>query len=1527
MIVGFHVKAEYDEAIRMREELVHLRNEMMKVDATTEEGQRKMAALEQQYKETANALRGVAESAAQDAIALNNSFLGAEDSAVSLINTLQRGESVINGVFSSIKDQVEAANGGIKDSADILNATMDELQTRLTELTRERNFAEAQGDTGRADELREEIGVIQECINGNKQLHEKIDSLNDAYENRREELNIAIEAYESLADQQANVVDLTQEEADTLQKQLEEALNNVLDKISAFEESTGEIPDMLDKVKTAASVFRGGISQTLPPVAKLTEAQGTLGKASIEVAKNIARIVLPANAARVAVAALSGSFATAGIAVATILIKKLIDRYKEHKRAAEEAREAQEEFSKEVSKGAAPAIAKFEELKNKWMSLSTEMEKNEFIKENKKELEKLGVAVKNVDDAESLFIEHTKDYWDAQVARARVDLYRAKIQEAIRKQVQYQDTMEQNKNAEHDMQIKLRNGRFQDKSGEWHYYNDELGRQIFGDLKNVKPGDSFAYVNSAAYEAALAIYEITKEGGELDELQKKLKESEDAYNGLKKSMGGKEGDENYQKETAARKSAWVAAKAELERIKADVDAKGNDVKTAQQKLKEASDSYKEWTGIDPEQEEKAIKNAEEQAKKEAERRAKENARLTEQQRKEKEREAKTRADAIKRYEDQIKAYILQTEDSITSTQISAIKDNEKRTMSAFDLAKKQQLDKAREIGEAMTMLFQGNVDLLNRPQISELELAKKGWFPIEEVQAGNIATVYSSNYNYEDSKGVGHELLVTPILPDGSVLSESELVEYLDKNIQGADDFLKADTLGLVIAVDVDEEAGEKLHQMQELYYKLLSLIDSLDAINREIDRKKNMESLYDSIFGSSDDSSIQRDRINKRYDDLASQLKTEEDRLQKELSRERDKNKREELENELKRNQDAQKEAEKQRQKALFAADRNNGKLADALGDPSKKTTQEVVDSIDYIMTYMEEHTDLAVDEINTLRKALEGLVDSQTKVGPRKFITNILQQFADGKTVDDVISNFKAIWAAATPVDKTKMVAGWVGKIAGGMQMAANKMKEFAELTGDVSLAEKADQFSAVAQNFSAAAEGAAESGSWIGAVVGGVMDMVQQTYEAIEGAAVQTIIAAKNAERFAHAMQLAGLAIDQEKFRTIFGTDQSGMMQAYGKSAVDSLRAYEDELFKIQNTKHGYAETTSLSNGLSVFAAPLTGPESIFLNPLVWIGQIKVASNEFTTYKDAIERGYNELQAMAVKTKDNSGWANFWGVQDEYTALVDLAPQLWGEDGVFSVDNARVFLEENKQLSEEQRKQIQNVIDLQDAVNEAEKGLKDSLGNVFGNMSDQLTEMTINGLKSGAEIGSYEMKQVLGGAITDLQKQMVNGIYVRAMQSYQDDAFKLIKGGGNEEDLVAFYANMIDEISSTVTLATQAARHFEDVAREHGFEMDELDNVNGSQGSFQTISETTGSALEGRAASLQMSSEVRNQYLSIMNENVAQATRATLESCRLAEDIRSIQSDAYLAIVAIRDNTGNLLAIARDSNEKLTNIERKI
>ena len=102
----------------------------------------------------------------------------------------------------------------------------------------------------------------------------------------------------------------------------------------------------------------------------------------------------------------------------------------------------------------------------------------------------------------------------------------------------------------------------------------------------------------------------------------------------------------------------------------------------------------------------------------------------------------------------------------------------------------------------------GNVDLTKRPKVSADAMRKAGY----DAEDGETATVYTSStfmWQGDDKNGKNVVVHYTPILPDGTVLDEKSLSEYLD-SINESEDLLKADTKGIILKVDTDFDISDE---------------------------------------------------------------------------------------------------------------------------------------------------------------------------------------------------------------------------------------------------------------------------------------------------------------------------------------------------------------------------------------------------------------------------------------------------------------------------------------------------------------------------------------------------------------------------------------------------------------------------------------------------------------------------------------------------------------------------------------------
>lgn len=90
---------------------------------------------------------------------------------------------------------------------------------------------------------------------------------------------------------------------------------------------------------------------------------------------------------------------------------------------------------KETNGGYGDNIVSIKQLQQEWKGLKTTAEKNQWIKDNKSEFDKLGIAVNDVTDAENIFINNTEAVIDALKLRAKAaaaqELASKKYEEAL----------------------------------------------------------------------------------------------------------------------------------------------------------------------------------------------------------------------------------------------------------------------------------------------------------------------------------------------------------------------------------------------------------------------------------------------------------------------------------------------------------------------------------------------------------------------------------------------------------------------------------------------------------------------------------------------------------------------------------------------------------------------------------------------------------------------------------------------------------------------------------------------------------------------------------------------------------------------------------------------------------------------------------------------------------------------------------------------------------------------------------------
>lgn len=458
---------------------------------------------------------------------------------------------------------------------------------------------------------------------------------------------------------------------------------------------------------------------------------------------------------------------------------------------------------------------------------------------------------------------------------------------------------------------------------------------------------------------------------------------------------------------------------------------------------------------------------------------------------------------------------------------------------------------------------------------------------------------------------------------------------------------------------------------------------------------------------------------------------------------------------------------------------------------------------------------------------------------------------------------NNAASIQRARAELAKTLALTG-VDVLTKSLSTAADAMRRIAEYSGDSSLADTADMLSSFGQNLTAAGEGAA-NGGWIGAIIGGVSDMAQQTIDAISSAKANEEMFAYQHREFIRQINLANLSLDSDVYETLFGTDEIAKTTDAMSKAQQALAEYNEYVNKLYQKGPGYAEG-EMRDVRSWGALIFTGGLSATFGA-------EAGNKETNLYKqriDAMKRGLTDLQAMSVNITHKSGWAKFWGAQDEYKSLIDIAPELWGEDGEFNVENAKLFLETNKQITTEQRSQIQHAIDLKEAYDDAIDVIKEDLSDTFGSLADNLSDTIWDAVINGAD--AWESFNEIGsGVIESLGKKLLSSlIQEKYLQKYEDS---LINAYGIEDptertrELARIYGEIQSEYPTILSQGTAIVQDLADLSERLNIDLDA--ETSATTRGIASASQDTVDELNGRFTAIQGHTYEMNENVKALRE----------------------------------------------------------
>lgn len=461
---------------------------------------------------------------------------------------------------------------------------------------------------------------------------------------------------------------------------------------------------------------------------------------------------------------------------------------------------------------------------------------------------------------------------------------------------------------------------------------------------------------------------------------------------------------------------------------------------------------------------------------------------------------------------------------------------------------------------------------------------------------------------------------------------------------------------------------------------------------------------------------------------------------------------------------------------------------------------------------------------ELDKLKKALDKLL------GGGKDATNkwerIFQTFKTG------ISGLRGAGGA-------KEIAGSIGTIAGAAQEAGAELGAMLEQLGESEISDAVNGVQQLMGAVSNIGQGFAQGGivGGIGAAVGEGIKFLTSAFaaEACHREALKEIERAKLDFQRQYNLLLLQQNLLMKDAESIFGEKQVA-------KAANAIEVYRQALAQFKEELQGDA------------------PKQTF-----WERLTNDAGGTYRKRLDAYNAGFGALYNAQIVTGHKKTGLFGWGKgKDLYSSILSVYPELIKANGELDTEMLRVILDTRK-MSDETRSYLENLIELKDAMDEAEDALESYLTETFGSLGSGIMDAVTSALKgSGTALENFAASAA--GVLENLGEQIAYSLFFADKFTELQAKLKSIYGSGKSEEAIANEAmgvidSFYDNIGKNVDAAQAWMEAWKEKAAAMGFDLWKNDSdtdgssPSGRAGVYTALSQEQGTKLEGLFTSVQM------------------------------------------------------------------------
>ena len=269
---------------------------------------------------------------------------------------------------------------------------------------------------------------------------------------------------------------------------------------------------------------------------------------------------------------------------------------------------------------------------------------------------------------------------------------------------------------------------------------------------------------------------------------------------------------------------------------------------------------------------------------------------------------------------------------------------------------------------------------------------------------------------------------------------------------------------------------------------------------------------------------------------------------------------------------------------------------------------------------------------------------------------------------------------------------------------------------------------------------------------------------------------------------------------------------------------------------------------------------------------------------------------LENIQVRTLDRSDFANFFGAQDEYASLKDIAPEIFGKNGDINIDALRAFLDTNADITEEDRMQLEYILEMNEQYEEQLGIIKDINAELMSEVSDDISNAIFDAVLNGADAWDAFNDSAVR-VIDNIGRKMIQEFIVQSYLNQFEDELEAAWGSENKyEALTNVLFDIYGGLPEVLAAGMDAYQHTLDWMQANGYDISSLYGQGESLGKdIQRITEDQADLLAS--------------YINAIRAYVAQLVERGIATGEL---LTSINENINIALSVLKEINGNTQAI---------------